>query len=159
MVLSCPTCSGREKVGYTGNNSGTLQFNHVSANAPGGRVVTIWYTNGDAVFYALLSVNGGAGTPVSFPSTGSFQTVGSVQRTVTLNAGSNNTLKFYNPIIGSWAPDFNRIGVNCHIIAPTDLRPQKTCLSWSSPSVRSLTLNFLVRVYSPARRSPLRGWV
>ena len=65
--------------------------------------------------YALLSVNGGAGTPVSFPSTGSFQTVGSIQRTVTLNVGSNNTLKFYNPIVGSWAPDFDRIGVNCHI--------------------------------------------
>ena len=102
--------------------------------------MTIWYTNGDAVRYALLSVNGGAGTPVSFPSTGSFQTVGSVQRTVTLNAGSNNTLKFYNPIVGSWAPDFNRIGVNCHIIAPTDLRPQDL-FSWSSPSVRNLTLN------------------
>src|SRR5206468_9466750 len=109
MVLSCRTCSGGEKVGYVGNNSGTLQFDHVSANAPGGQVVTIWYTNGDAVRYAFLSVNGGAGTPVSFPSTGSFQTVGSVQRTVTLNAGSNNTLKFYNPIVGSWAPDFNRI--------------------------------------------------
>ena len=90
--------------------------------------------------YALLSVNGGAGTPVSFPSTGSFQTVGSIQRTVTLNADSNNTLKFYNPIVGSWAPDFDRIEVNCHITPPTDLRP-KDLFSWSSPSVRNLTLN------------------
>jgi len=115
VVLSCPTCSGGARVGYVGNNSGTLQFNNVTANAPGSNVVTIWYTNGDAVRYALLSVNGSSGTPVSFPSTGSFQTVGSIQRTVTLNAGSNNTLEFYNPIVGSWAPDFDRIGVNCHI--------------------------------------------
>jgi hypothetical protein len=57
-----------------------------------------------------------------------------------LNAGSNNTLRFYNPIVGSWAPDFDRIGVNCHITAPTDLRPQDL-FSWSSPSVRNLTLN------------------
>ena len=93
-----------------GNNSGTLQFNGVTANASGSYVVTIWYTNGDAVRYALLSVNGGPGTPLSFPSTGSFQTVGSIQTTITLNAGSNNTLVFSNPIVGNWAPDFDRIG-------------------------------------------------
>jgi hypothetical protein len=137
VVLSCPTCSGGAKVGYVGNNSGTLQFNDVTANTPGSNVVTIWYTNGDAVRYALLSVNGGQGTPVSFPSTGSFQTVGSIQRTVTLNAGSNNTLEFYNPIVGNWAPDFDRIGVNCTI---TPLRPQDL-FSWLSPGVRNLTSN------------------
>ena len=27
FVLSCPTCSGGQKVGFVGNNSGTLQFN------------------------------------------------------------------------------------------------------------------------------------
>ena len=158
FVLSCPTCSGGEKVGYVGNNSGTLQFNAIGIVVPGRHSVTISYTNGDAVRYALLSVNGNQGFPLTFPSTGSFQTVGSIQITINLHTGCN-TLEFYNPIVGSWAPDFNRIGVNCHITAPTDLRPQKTCLSWSSPGVRSLTLNFLVRVYSPARRSPLGGWV
>ena len=106
------------------NNSGTPQFNHVTDNIPGSNVVTIRYINGDAVRYALLSVNGGAGMPVSFPSTGSFQTVGSIERTVTLNAGSDNTLEFYNPIAGSWAPDFDRIGVDCHIPPPTDFSPQ-----------------------------------
>jgi hypothetical protein len=112
FVLSCPTCSGGFKVGYVGNNSGTLQFNAVGVVAPGNHTVTIWYTNGDAVRYALLSVNGSSGTPVSFPSTGSFETVGSIQRTVTLNTGCN-TLEFYNPIVGSWAPDFDRISENC----------------------------------------------
>jgi hypothetical protein len=128
----CPSCSGGTKVGYVGNNSGTLQFDDVTANVTGRYVVTIWYTNGDAVRYALLSVNGSAGTPVSFPSTGSFQTVGSIQRTVTLNAGSNNTLKFYNPIIGNWAPDFDRIGVNCHI-APIPT-PTPTATATASPT-------------------------
>jgi hypothetical protein len=101
--------------------------------------VTSWYLNGDAVRYALLSVNGGAGTPVSFPSTGSFYTVGSIQRTVTLNTGCN-TVKFYNSIVGNWAPDFDRIEVNCHITPPTDLRPQDL-FSWSFSSVRNLTLH------------------
>ena len=103
-------------------------------------VVTIWYTNGDAARYALLSVNGGPGTPLSFPSTGSFQTVGSIQTTVTLNPGSNNTLKFSNPIVGNWAPDFDRIVVNCSVPPPANLRPQDL-FSWSSPGVRNLTLN------------------
>ena len=123
-----------------GDNSGTLQFNGVTANATHSYVVTIWYTNGDAVRYALLSVNGSEGTPVSFPSTGSFQTVGSIQTTITLNAGSNNSLTFYNPITGNWAPDFDRIVVNCGIPPSINLRPQDL-FSWSSPGVRNRTLN------------------
>jgi hypothetical protein len=104
-----------------GNNSGTLQFNGVTANTTHSYVVTIWYANGDATArYALLSVNGGPGTPLSFPSTGSFQTVGSIQTTITLNAG-NNTLKFNNPIVGSWAPDFDRIQFNCPTCAAATL--------------------------------------
>jgi hypothetical protein len=112
FALSCPTCSGLERVGYVGNNSGTLQFNAVGVVVPGNHTVTICYTNGDAVRYALLSVNGGQGMPVSFPSTGSFETLGSIQTTVFLNTGCN-TLEFYNPIVGSWAPDFDRIQFNC----------------------------------------------
>jgi hypothetical protein len=112
FVLSCPTCSGGLKVSYVGSNSGTLQFNGVGVVAPGNHTVTVCYLNGDAVRYAYLSVNGGPGTPVSFPSTGSFQTSGSIQITVTLNTGCN-TLEFYNPIVGSWAPDFDRIQFNC----------------------------------------------
>ena len=112
FVLDCPTCSGGFKVGFVGNNSGTLQFNTVGVVVPGRQTVTISYTNGDAVRYALLSVNGSQGTPLTFPTTGSFQTVGSIQTTVVLNTGCN-TLEFFNPIVGSWAPDFDRIQFNC----------------------------------------------
>ena len=95
-----------------GSNDGTLQFNNVGVVATGNYTVTICYLNGDAVRYAYLSVNGGLGMPVSFPSTGSFETLGSIQITVALNTGCN-TLEFYNPIVGSWAPDFDRIKFNC----------------------------------------------
>ena len=112
IALDCPTCSNGAKISYVGSNDGTLQFNSVGIIASGNYTMTICYLNGDAVRYALLSVNGGPGTPVSFPSTGSFHTVGSIQRTVTLNTGCN-TLKFYNPIVGNWAPDFDSIRFNC----------------------------------------------
>ena len=112
FILSCPACSGGEKVGYVGNNSGNLQFNAIGIVVPGRHTVTISYTNGDAVRYALLSVNGNQAFPLTFPSTGSFQTVGSIQTTVVLNTGCN-TLEFSNPIVGSWAPDFDRIQFNC----------------------------------------------
>jgi hypothetical protein len=138
-IQSCPNCSGGFDVGYVGNNSGTLQFNGVTVNTTHSYVITIWYLNGDsAPRYALLSVNGSPGIPVTFPPTGSFQTVGSVKRTVTLNAGSNNTLTFYNPITGNWAPDFDWLGVNCSSRPPGNLRPQDL-FSWSSPGVRNLT--------------------
>jgi hypothetical protein len=139
VIQSCLNCSGGFDVGFVGNNSGTLQFNQVFANASGRLNVRIWYANGDAVRYALLSVNGGPGTSLTFPSTGSFQTLGSIQTTLTnLNPGSNNTLKFSNPIVGDWAPDFDRIEVTCTIPPPASLRPQDL-FSWASPGVRNLT--------------------
>jgi len=141
VIQSCPTCSGGFDVGFVGNNSGTLQFNNVFANASGRLDVRIWYTNGDAVRYAFLSVNGDPGTSLTFPSTGSFQTVGSIQVTITnLIPGSDNTLMFSNPIVGHWAPDFDRIEVSCTIPPPATLRPQDL-FSWSSPGVRNLTSN------------------
>jgi len=140
-IQSCPTCSGGADVGYVGNNSGTLQFNGVTANTTHSYDVTIWYANGDATARsALLSVNGSVGTPLSFPSTGSFQTVGSIQTTITLNAGNNNTLNFSNPITGNWAPDFDRIVVNCGVPPSANLRPQDL-FSWRSPGNRNLTSN------------------
>ena len=141
VIQSCFNCSGGADVGYVGNNSGTLQFNGVFANASGSLNVRIWYTNGDAVRYAFLSVNGSPGTSLTFPSTGSFQTLGSIQTTLTnLIPGSTNTLKFYNPIVGHWAPDFDRIEVTCNVPPPTNLRPQDL-FSWSSPGVRNLTVD------------------
>ena len=78
---------------------------------------------------------------MTFPSTGSFQTVGSIQTTLDfLNPGSNNTLEFSNPIVGNYAPDFDRIEVTCTIPPPANLRPQDL-FSWSSPGVRNLTLD------------------
>ena len=55
-----------------------------------------------------------------------------------LNPGNNNTLMFSNPIVGDWAPDFDRIEVSCTIPPPATLRPQDL-FSWSSPGVRNLT--------------------
>lgn len=107
-VSSCPACSGGSKVGYVGNNSGTLQFNGVNAATAGSATVTISYLNGDATRSAQLSVNGGSATTVNFPSTGGWTTVGTVQTTVTLAAG-NNTIKLSNA--SGWAPDFDRIQV------------------------------------------------
>jgi hypothetical protein len=128
FILDCPTCSGQLKVGYVGSNDGTLQFNAVGVVATGTYTVTICYLNGDTVRYAYLSVNGGLGMPLSFPSTGSFQTLGSIQITVTLNTGCN-TLEFYNPIVGDWAPDFDRIKFNCPsctVPSPTPPPPTPT---------------------------------
>jgi Alpha-galactosidase, CBM13 domain len=143
FVLSCPTCSGGLKVGYVGSNDGTLQFNAVGVVATGNYTVTICYLNGDAVRYAYLSVNGGPGTPLSFPSTGSFQTLGSIQITATLNTGCN-TLEFYNPIVGNWAPDFDRIQFNCPtctVSTPTPI-PSPTPTPTPTPTSEGCYLNF-----------------
>ena len=108
-VASCSFCSGGQKVGYVGGNSGTLQFNNVYANTAGTYTIAITYISGDPR-NAQLSVNSAASSTISFPSTGSWSTTGTLTVQVNLNAG-NNTLKFFTTSSSNWAPDFDAIQV------------------------------------------------
>jgi hypothetical protein len=138
-----PWCSAGQKVGYVGNDAGTLQFNGVAAAAGAGSYrLTIYYVNGDPVVRtAYLSVNGAPGKSLSFPSTGGWSTVGSLQTNVNLSAGNSNTLRFYNP--NSWAPDFDRIGVNA--------RESYTFMAGAN---RTLVANFTPGPPSPPTANP-----
>jgi hypothetical protein len=101
--------SGGSVVGYVGNGTANyLQFNAVAGGTAGSHPVTIYYGSGDNRS-TEISVNGGAAVSVSTPSTGDFDTIGSVSVNLTLNAGSN-TIRFGNST--GWAPDFDRIVVN-----------------------------------------------
>lgn len=108
VVATCSTCSGGSKVGYVGNNDGTLQFNGINASAAGTYTMTVTYLSGEARS-AQIRVNGGAASTLNMPSTGSWTAVGTVQTQVQLNAG-NNTIHFSNP--AGWAPDFDRIQIS-----------------------------------------------
>ncbi len=110
-VASCTSCSGSQKVGFVGNNSGTLTFNGVSVSTSGSYTLTIYFLNGDASRSSQMRINGGSPITINFGSTGSFNTVGSMTITVALNAGSN-TIRFSNDTAGLWAPDFDRITVS-----------------------------------------------
>jgi hypothetical protein len=118
-VANCSGCSGGKRVGFVGNNKGTLQFNGVSGTA-GSAKVTIAYTNGGATRTGQISVNGAAATRLSFATTGSWNTVGTLDVTVTLKDGAN-TIKFSNS--SGWAPDFDRISVDTGGTPPTSPPP------------------------------------
>ena len=101
--------SGGSLVGYVGGGAANyLQFNNVQASSAGARQVTVFYTSGENRS-TTVSVNGAAAVPVSTPSTGGWDTVGSVTVSLQLNAGAN-TIRFGNP--SGWAPDFDRIVVS-----------------------------------------------
>ena len=104
VLQSCSTCSDGEKVGFVGEG-GTLTFNNISVPAAGTYQVTIVYCSGDPR-PALLSVNGGAPQPLSFASTGSFSTTGTITVSLPLTAG-NNTIELGDP--NAFTPDFDRI--------------------------------------------------
>ena len=116
QVVACSYCSGGERVGYLGNSS-TLQFNAISASQAGSATVTIYYVNGGTNLTGQMSVNGGASTAVNFPSTGNWNTLGTVTVTVNLQAGNNNTIKFSNP--SGYLPDFDRLTVTTSSTAQT----------------------------------------
>ncbi|HEV8563153.1 MAG TPA: carbohydrate-binding protein [Actinophytocola sp.] len=106
-VRSSSGASGGALVGWIGNGTANfLQFNNITGTA-GAHQITIFYASG-ANRSLTISANGGAATSVNTPTTGGWDTVGSVTTTVNLNAGTN-ILRIGNPT--GWAPDIDRIMV------------------------------------------------
>lgn len=108
VIADAPKCSGGKKVGYLGNGGGTLQFNRINAAEGGSFLLKLYYLTA-ADRDAELSVNGGTPFRVSFPSTGSWDTVGVKNMDISLHAGENS-IQIANP--SGWAPDIDRISVN-----------------------------------------------
>ncbi|QGQ98780.1 DUF4832 domain-containing protein [Paenibacillus psychroresistens] len=108
VISTCTTCSGGNKVGYVGNNNGTLQFNGVNVSTAGTYTLKINYLNGDTSRSASISVNGGSLVTLNFANSGGWTTVGTLQTSVSLQAG-NNTIKLSNAT--GYAPDFDRITI------------------------------------------------
>ncbi|WP_329173076.1 CBM35 domain-containing protein [Streptomyces sp. NBC_01477] len=106
-VTSCAHCSGGKKLSYLGNG-GTATFTNVSEPAAGTYTLTISFMSVGQARTAVVTVNGTAQT-VSFPETPDYNTVVTKAVTVTLKAGSGNTIQFSNPSAG--APNLDRIVV------------------------------------------------
>jgi hypothetical protein len=104
VVQSCSTCSGGAKVGYVGEG-GTLTFNNINVPSAGTYRVTLVYCSGNPR-PAMISADGGTPVSLSFPSTGSFTTTGTMTVSLPLSAGSN-TIELSDP--NTYAPDFDRI--------------------------------------------------
>ncbi|MFI5708294.1 DUF4832 domain-containing protein [Kribbella sp. NPDC051620] len=103
VVSSCSACSGGSKVGYIGNNLGTLSIPNVNGGSGGAKAITIYYASAVA---RTATVNGQS---VTFPATADWNTVGSVTVTRTLLAGTANSISFSNST--GWAPDIDRVVV------------------------------------------------
>jgi hypothetical protein len=112
--FGCATCSGGSKVRQIGNAAGYVTFNGISAPVSGAYQLTITYELGDPTkprtFY--VSVNGGAAATFTMTSnTTNWNAPLSATVSVTLASG-NNSVKFYNPNAGSYAPDLDKISVH-----------------------------------------------
>jgi len=103
VVETCSTCYGGDKAGYIGEG-GTVTVT-VTVPVAGTYPVTLVYCDGSGR-QADISVNGGASTLLSFTPTGSFTTIGAMNLSLSLNAGSN-TIELGNP--SAYAPDFNEV--------------------------------------------------
>ncbi len=113
-VQSCSACSGGKNVGYIGKG-GTLQFNNVSVSSAGSHRLVISYIDGDTSTFGIgtyrtadISINGGSSFAVSFPATGDWNEVVTLNLALTLKAG-NNTITFSNG--SAYAPDIDKIDI------------------------------------------------
>ena len=108
-MRSSSGASGDALVGCIGDGTANyLQFNNVSGTTAGSHRLTVYYASGESRSLTV-SVNGAAATTLATPSTGGWDTVGSVATTVTLTSGAN-TVRIGDPT--GWAPDIDRIVVS-----------------------------------------------
>lgn len=99
-----PAASGGQKVGgmYQGS---TLQFNHVTVSESGNYKITVYYFSGDSRPFNI-SANGGDKQFEEPPKTVDWDTVGTYDVTLPLNAGENSILMDDN----NWySPDIDKI--------------------------------------------------
>lgn len=99
-----PAASGGKKVGgmYQGS---TLQFNHVTVSESGNYKITVYYISGDSRPFNI-SANGGDKQFEEPPKTVDWDTVGTYDVTLPLNAGENSILMDDN----NWySPDIDKI--------------------------------------------------
>ena len=100
-VVSSADCSGGKKVsGISDTNE--LLFNKVNVPSDGDYKLTISYCNGDSSRTIVVCVNNRAFQNYTLSGTGSFDTVGTYDMTVSLKAGVN-TIKLYNPTNASFS--------------------------------------------------------
>ena len=106
----CGGCSGGSKVRFIGANSGWVKVTVPNVPGAGPRQLTITYELGEPSRTFYLSINGGAGAPVTVTSNiTDWSTPLSATVQVTL-AGGTNTIKFYNPTTNP-APDLDKVSV------------------------------------------------
>ncbi|MCC3377223.1 S-layer homology domain-containing protein [Cohnella sp. REN36] len=105
-ISDCAPCSGGRKVGnlYQGSS---LLFTNVTAAADGDDLVTVSFLSGDPRSL-YVSVNGGEAQFYDSLKTADWNTVGTVELTLPLKAGSN-TILFSDG--NGYAPDLDRIQV------------------------------------------------
>jgi hypothetical protein len=101
------TCSDGTKAGYIGNG-GSVVFGNVYAAKAGTYNLSILYFT-DPARPGTISVNNGAPVTITFPSTGSFSTLGAISQPVLLNAGYNTIT--ISGAGSSYAPDIDSITV------------------------------------------------
>jgi len=110
-VAACTTCSGGKKVRFIGDGAANyVIINKVSAASAGSYTLTV-YGVVDGTRSFSVSVNGAA--PVTVSCTGKSWEApvpAPPSVTVTLKAGSTNTIKFYNN--SAYAPDLDRITIH-----------------------------------------------
>jgi hypothetical protein len=98
--------SGGTVIGWVGGGAGnTLRFTGLDVATAGQYDLVVSYCSGE-VRSAFVSVNGGRVRRVDFPSTGSFDAVGTTTVRLPLAAGPN-TVELSNA--DAWAPDFDRV--------------------------------------------------
>jgi hypothetical protein len=98
--------SGGLTIGNLGRgNANALRFNGLTVPQAGTYTLTVFYISGDENRNAVISVNG-SGSTVLFPSTGDWDTIGSLTTRINLRAGANS-VTFTNA--AGPAPDIDQI--------------------------------------------------
>ncbi len=112
QVQTASAASGGKVVGALNNTGAFVRINSVNGGSGGTVTLQIGYANGYSNTRTLsLYINSVKSRQLSFPATGSWNTFSSIQTTVSLNAGSGNTIAIQRDAADVAAADIDYIAV------------------------------------------------
>jgi len=133
-VQSASSASGGQVIGALNNVGAYSQVSSVNGGSGGSSTLVVRYANGYTTARTLsLYVNGTDVAQLSFPVTGSWNTFQDLSVTISLSAGTGNTLKLQRDSDDVAAADIDKYTVTVSSVGPTNTPVPPTSTSTKTP--------------------------
>ncbi len=134
-IVNDANASGGQSIGNLHNSNASCQVGNVNGGTGGTATVVITYSSNDTGASKGLFVNGTKVATLNFSNTGGWNSYTTLTTTVTLNAGTGNTIMIKNDAANGWGINFDKLAITP---AGASSTPAPTPTPTPTPGIQSI---------------------